>query len=370
MSINAKKKPSSNSAGAARGALRETARKLRVLFDINHPADVHQFSSVVKILESRGHTVRVVARDKDCTFDLLHYYNIPFVPRRGFSGWKKIPGIFAIDYMLLKEARRFKADVLVGSSGNLYVAHVGRLLGKPSLVIDDTEHSKVQNLLTFPFATRILTPDTYSLDLGKKHMTYRGFKELAYCSPDYFRPKKTVLKKLGLNSPDRYFIIRLVAWSASHDIGEKRLFDVKKTVRLLEQHGKVFISHENPESLSRTLRKYLIPLEPAEFLDALYFARLVVSEGGTTAAEAACLGTPVVYANPLMPGYLRSIIKSSELIKTASSDSQIKSATDYFLSADRTRTHYRKLAQKLAESSSDINLLIADTIEDLALNSN
>ena len=36
-------------------------------------------------------------------------------------------------------ARSFKPDLLVGGVGNVYVAHIGKLIGKPSIVFDGTE---------------------------------------------------------------------------------------------------------------------------------------------------------------------------------------------------------------------------------------
>jgi uncharacterized protein len=42
-------------------------------------------------------------------------------------------------------------------------------------------------------------------------------------------------------------------------------------------------------------------LPPEKFHSLLYFAALCISEGSTTATEAAVLGTPAVYLSPLWP---------------------------------------------------------------------
>src|SRR3989338_7141253 len=199
---------------------------MKILIDINHPADVHQFKHLIRKLGKNGDKVLITARNKDCTQELLRKEKIKFIPRKGYYGvFGKLFGMLLIDFFLLRQARKFKPDLLMGSSGNLYIAQVSKLIGKPSLIFDDTEHSTWQNILTFPFATKIITPESYTLNLGKKQVRYNGLKELAYLSPEYFKPNKSVLKKLGLKKTDKFIIIRFVSWDAFHDIGKKRILD-------------------------------------------------------------------------------------------------------------------------------------------------
>jgi hypothetical protein len=37
---------------------------LKILIDIGHPAHVHFFRNAIRVLEGRGHDVKVTARDK------------------------------------------------------------------------------------------------------------------------------------------------------------------------------------------------------------------------------------------------------------------------------------------------------------------
>ena len=49
---------------------------MRILFDLGHPAHVHYFKNLIKLLKKNGNQVLIVAREKDVTHSLLKYYGI------------------------------------------------------------------------------------------------------------------------------------------------------------------------------------------------------------------------------------------------------------------------------------------------------
>ena len=70
--------------------------------------------------------------------------------------------------------------------------------------------------------------------------------ENTYLHPDHFKPNINVLKKLNLNKREKYVVLRLVSWDASHD-GQKG-FSIKNLIKLVNEiknHARVFISAEN-----------------------------------------------------------------------------------------------------------------------------
>ena len=69
---------------------------------------------------------------------------------------------------------------------SVYSAHVSFLLRKPHILLCDTEHAKWLHRLSFPFATKILTPSFFFKPLGKKQVNYNSCHELAYLHPDLF----------------------------------------------------------------------------------------------------------------------------------------------------------------------------------------
>ena len=79
--------------------------------------------------------------------------------------------------------------------------------------------------------------------MGKKHIRFKGFFELAYLHPNNFKPDISVLDDLGMDINDKYVVIRFVSWNAHHDIGHKgmSLEIKKKLIKELEKHAKIFI---------------------------------------------------------------------------------------------------------------------------------
>ena len=272
---------------------------MKILIDIGHPAHVHLFKNFIWVMKKRGHEILVTARDKDVSLYLLRKYSINFLNRgKGHIGIiGKSFGMLLTDYKIYKIAKRFKPDILIGGTGNVYIAETAFLLGKPSVVFDDTEHSFFETNLLKMFASVICTPSCYLKDLGKKQVRYNGYQELAYLHPKYFKPNKEVFKELGVKKREKFFIIRLVSWKALHDIFQKG-FDYKtlsELIHLLQKHGRIFISSEG--KMPRKFERYRFSIPPEKMHNALYFATMYIGEGGTMATEAALLGTPSLHVS-------------------------------------------------------------------------
>ena len=102
-----------------------------------------------------------------------------------------------------------------------------------------------------------------------------------------------VLDELGLSKNERFIIVRLISWAASHDVGLKGVVDPVHMVNELEKFGRVFVSSEAiPE---KDLEKYRLNITPEKFHSLLAFSQLYIGEGGTIATEAALLGTPAIH---------------------------------------------------------------------------
>lgn len=271
---------------------------MRIMVDIGHPAHVHFFKNFIWEMEKRGHSFLITARDKDVTIRLLQAYGFDFqvVGKIGRGKLNLIKEWIGRDWQIFKLARKFKPDVLTGIS-NPCASHVSRLIGAKSVIFNDTEHAKLGNRVTHPFAHVICTPSCFKKNLGRKQTRYNGYHELAYLHPNYFTPDPSIYSDLGLSPNQKFSVIRLVGWQAVHDIGQHGLSlkDKQRLVNTLGDFGKVFISSEQP--LSPELEPYRLTLPSAKFHDVLYYASLCVSEGGSTASEAAVLGTPSIHVS-------------------------------------------------------------------------
>lgn len=268
---------------------------MKILIDIVHPAHVHFFKYAISHWRAKGHQLLVVVREKENNIQLLKAYGIDYIKISDYAPgfWGLLVELISRDIKLYKLIRQFKPQVMVGIAG-FSIASLGWLMRIPAIILTDTEHARLSNFISFPFASAICTPTFYREDAGKKQIRYNGFQELAYLHPNLFKPDKSVIEKLGLAEQDKFFVVRFVSWGAAHDIGEKgvdadtRLSFISK----LAEHGRVFITSE--AKLPPALEQYKIALPPQEIHQLLYFASLYIGESPTMASEAAILGTPSV----------------------------------------------------------------------------
>jgi predicted glycosyltransferase len=265
-----------------------------VLFDIVHPAHVHFFKHIIRGLQKAGHKTLVVARDKDVTQALLNHYGFDYVSV-GHSGRKtrfsQLKELLYRDWVIWKIARDSKPNVIL--TRNPAGVQAARLTGAKGIFdTDDGPAAGIHFRAAAPFANIITTPDCLEENFGRKHIKYPGYKQGAYLHPDHFKPNPEVLKTLGVEPGQKYFLVRFVDMIASHDTGESGLSHDVKT-RIIQQllgFGRVFISSEN--RLPEKWRSLEFKIPPHMIHDALAFAALCVGDSQTMAAEAAMLGTP------------------------------------------------------------------------------
>ena len=241
---------------------------------MGHPAHVYLFKNCISNLEKKGNEIKITARNKEFTLYLLNAFNLEYELRGDIkkSILNKGFGMFSTDYKLYKIAKKFKPDLFMGVH-NPYIAQVGKLIRKSSITFTDTEHVGIGSKLTFPFTDTICTPSCFRKNLNpRKHVRYNGYHELAYLHPSYFNPDPAVLDELNLAKNDKFFVLRFVSWSASHDVGQKGIgIDTKRRfIKELENQGKVFITSET--KLNKGLFPGTIPCIHAPYLGNAYVA--------------------------------------------------------------------------------------------------
>lgn len=266
---------------------------MKIIVDIGHPGHVHFFKNFIWEMRDRGHEVLITASIKDITLDLLNAYGFEYIIScKRYSGLLQGYELIKRDLQLYRIARQFKPDVIMGINCTI-AAHVSRVTRARSIIFTDTEHARLANSITFPFSHTICTPSCYRDDLGKKQVRYNGYHDLAYLHPNRFTPNPAVLEEIGLQPDERFIVIRFVSWKASHDIRQHGIHDKVGLVKALEPYGRVLITSEG--QLPDELQQYQIRVAPEKLHDLLYFATLYVGEGGTTASEAAVLGTSAIH---------------------------------------------------------------------------
>ena len=274
---------------------------MRFLVDLCHPGHVHFFRPVLARLQAEGHQLLVTARDKDVTVELLRAYAIPHRVLSRLGGSRASLYLeFARRFAALhREIRRFRPQLLAGVGG-IFLAPLGRLTRTPSLIFTDTEHAATDPYLTYPWATRICTPAVFRKEIGPRQVRYRGLHELAYLHPRRFQPNPQVRRELGLGAAEPFSVLRFISWQAAHDKGAQGLSRElqEEALRLLSQHGRVFLSSE--KELPPEWRAHALPVPVHRLHQVLALADLYLGEGATMATEAALLGTPSVYVSSLV----------------------------------------------------------------------
>lgn len=272
---------------------------MHVLFDLGHPAHVHLFRHTAMKLLKRGDQVTITIRDRGIISKLLEYYGLPYViaskPRHGILG----NGLELIihNWKTLMASLPNRPDFLVGTS--VSAAHVGFIVNRPSIIFneDDADYIPLFTKITYPFATRIVIPDTLRDRHSPKTIRHNSLHELAYLHPDHFTPNPDALSHLGVKKGEPFFIIRMVDLIAHHDANEKGLSvdEIEALVEDLDQYGQVFVNAEGKIPFSLKERAFQAP--PTQMHDILAFTKMLISDSQTMTIEAAVLGRPAIRCN-------------------------------------------------------------------------
>ena len=51
---------------------------MRILFSVNHPAHVHLFKNTIRAFEKKGYKIKIVAKNKEITHQLLNELNLKY----------------------------------------------------------------------------------------------------------------------------------------------------------------------------------------------------------------------------------------------------------------------------------------------------
>jgi len=343
--------------------IRSKVVSMRILVGIAHPKHVYMFKNFIEEMEKRGHEVKILAIEKDITEYLLKRFNMPYtlIGKNPPQVYKKILSVPKWEYLTLKIAREFKPDIYIGRALP-HFAHVSTILGKPYIIFEDTEHATAVQKVCFPFANAIVTPSCYKDNLGKKQVRFDGYYELAYLHPKYFTPNPAVLDELGLTRDDKFIILRFVSWSASHDVGQHGIKNKIELVRELEKYGRVLITSEG--QLPKELEKYKIKVSPEKLHDLLYYASLYVGEGGTTASEAATLGTHAIHTSTTAKycGIFYELNKYGLMWISDDEEGSIDKAVE-ILQKNGIRTERKRKRQKLLNDKIDVTAFMVWFVE-------
>lgn len=332
---------------------------MKILVDIIHPANVHYFKNFIFKMKEEGHEVIITSRDKDVSFALMDAYEFDYINfGKGTIGGGALGKMLYLIYAAIKFFFLFlrnKPKITVSFSSSA-LAFVSWLFRVPHISFDDTEHAKLNRKIYVPLTPLVISPTCFYEDLGKKHFRFNGYMELFYLHKNRFQPKQEVIEELGLKVGETFTLFRFVSWEAFHDIGHKGLGLQERIdlVKEAQKFGRVFISSEG--ELPDELKDFEIKISPENLHDVLFYAKLYIGEGGTTASECAMLGTPSIYINslPLM-GYLQEAQKYDLLYHLVGSNTIIDQMRKVY---QKPSKYYRIKRDQMLETVIDPTALL------------
>lgn len=344
---------------------------MRVLIYLGHPAQYHFIKNSAKQLLEDGHQVKILMKTKDILENLLQedgweYENIQPSYRKN-SKLAILTASLKRTMAVLKAARKFKADMLVGTDSS--IAQAGWLLHKPVLTTLEDDIDVIGNLakLTYPFTTHIIAPTPCRVGKWeKKKVPYDGYMKLAYLHPNYFTPDENIIQNYGIEG--KYVLIRLAKLVAHHDAGIGGLGTslVKDIITDVAAKGyKAFISSE--VELSPDLEPHRLNIHYRNIHHILAFASLLISDSQSMSVEAAMLGTPSIRFSDFKGriSVLEELEDTYGLtfgIKTDESE-KLKEKTDELLEMPDVRATFQERRRRMLSDKIDVTAFLTQYIE-------
>lgn len=337
---------------------------MRIVVDVNHPADYHYYKNFIAAMQDRGHDILITASEKDVSFRLLESSGLDYINLGSYGNSlpRKVLNVGYMDYKMYRAVKGFDPDIFLGL-GSIRAPHVAFILRKKSINFEDTEIASQQMILRMPFVSTVWTPRCFKGRLGEKQVRYDGFKELAYLHPNYFVPDAGVLGDIGQKKGDSLIVLRLVSWEATHDVGHHGIRDRAGFVREMEKYGRVLITSE--AKLEGGLEKYRIAIPPERIHHLLYFADLYFGEGATMATEAAILGTPSIYLSSIKNklGTMDELCDKYGLVHCYDSDEEALTKAVELVRTPGAKAEWKKKRDKLLGEKIDVTAFMVWFVE-------
>lgn len=268
----------------------------RVLIYLGHPAQYHFFKNSIFLLKKKGSKVKVLIKTKDILEYLLNedgidYKNIQSIPR-GNSQLSILMAAFRRTFAVVKEAKRIKADILVGTDSS--VAQTAFILRKDSITVLEDDDDVIRNLarLTYPFTSCILVPRVCNTGpYDRKRIAYDGYMKLAYLHPNFFTPNESIIHEYGIH--EKFILIRLSQLSAHHDINIRGLnFKVIEEIITLAEKANYNIYITSESKIDDRFSQYKLNIRFNDMHHVLAVAGILISDSQSMSMEAAMLGVP------------------------------------------------------------------------------
>lgn len=352
----------------------------KFLFYFVHPAKYHLFRVTINKLTADGHQVDIIITGRDILEDLVKKEGWNYT--KIFPNGRKIKGVHTYIsagifllltiFKLLWLTRGKRYDLMISDDLTTFVGRIRRI---PTFFVTDDDLSAVpESWILMASSSYIFAP--YICDLGKynnKKLGYYGYKSLAHLHPNHFRPDRSLVSSIA-NVDEKYFFIRTVSATSTHDVGKEGLSDevLREIIPILKKHGIVVLNSER--KLPADLKQFVVDFNKNDVAHYLYFATIFISDSTTMCAEAAVLGTPSLefddwYADfkqyhelngvyGLLFGYGTDEVK------------ELKEKISELLFMDNLKDEFQKRRLRMLSDKIDVSAFLIWLVEDFPSNAN
>lgn len=266
---------------------------MKIWFDISNSPHINIFKGLMRELE-KSHELIVTTRPLANTIDLLelHGFRFEVIGRHyGASKAKKALGYPVRIWQLYRYLRGRRPDVAISHS-SFHSPVVARLLGIPSIYMNDNEHT-LGNVPSFVCATKVLVPEFMDIDAVRRQgaaadkiVRYPGVKEGLYLW-DLALPQKSSSAK-----PRIY--MRPEPWTALYYDGAVGFLD--DLLLGLRQSAEVVLLPRTKDQAQRyrAFEGIRVQEKPASLEQVAADCDLFIGAGGTMTREMAVLGVPTI----------------------------------------------------------------------------
>lgn len=271
-------------------------KKMKILIDIKHPAQLNLFKKLSEELAQENWEV---------TICYLQRGKLPKIIEREYAGFKPVPvgssngtkwsivwdGNLKRTYAFYQLLRQQQYNICVAAS-SIPLAMACKMAGVPIIQFyDDPERGQV-NWWNAQLSNQLFFPPI--VEKNHKVSTFHCLKEWSYLSPQRFLPDVQALAPYGLKAHE-YLFIREVS-NKSFNYYDQQDALICSFASQIDPGMPVILSLEDKSIADKYPAHWTILQEPVGDIHSLiYYSKLVVSSGDSMAREGAMLGVPSVY---------------------------------------------------------------------------
>ena len=278
------------------GKISQQTKRMKILFDIKHPAQLNLFKALSNELR---------AENWDVTICYLQRGKLPNIIKSEYAGFNTIPvgsshgtrwsilwnGNIKRTLAFLGLMRNNKYNICVAAS-SIPLAFACKIAGIPVIQFyDDPERNQI-NHINAGLSTQLFFPPI--VKKNHKISVFNCLKEWSYLSPKRFRPDDKILRQYALQ-PHEYVFVREVS-NKSFNYYNQQDGIISLFAGEISSDTKVILSLEDKRNAHKYPAHWTILQEPVKDIHSLiYYSRLVISSGDSMAREGAMLGVASVY---------------------------------------------------------------------------